>query len=201
MYVPQPSRGFGATGGQEVSAAGAAILGAAAFTGPAAPFVAIGGLIVEFLGQMGVGSGCGQTCVLSTQYANQAENLLRQNLAAYEALTSPRPLSAQKAALANFDTIWADLTQQCSNPSLGDAGRRCISDRQRGSMAYGGWTWFSGYRDPIANDPNVYDDSVSAVVNSAGQSISSALASTGLSTSALIGLAAAAALGIWAVAS
>ena len=86
MYVRQPSRGIGATGAQDLIATGGAIMGAAPYTGPAAPFVAIGGLITQFLGEMGVGSGCGQTCVLSTQYANQAESLLRQNLAAYQAL-------------------------------------------------------------------------------------------------------------------
>ena len=195
MYVCNPSRGLGATGGQEIAASGATVLAAAPFTGPAAPFVAIAGIIAEFLGTMGVGSGCGQTCVLSTQYANQAEALLRQNLAAYQAIATPRPLSAQTAALKNFDTIWADLEAQCSNPSLGSAGQRCISDRERGSTAYGGWTWFSAYRDPIANDASVYDDSASASVSAAA---SSAVSSLGVSTPVLLGILAAAGLA-WAV--
>ena len=173
-------------------------------------------------------SGCGQTCIETSQWANQAETLLGQNIATYFAIPAPRSASQQNAALANFDAVWARLVQMCSDPSTGDAGKRCISDRQAGSCAYtqpankvppwgvppagACWNWFAGYRDPIAQDPNVYDDSVSAVVNSAGQSvssaaasagsdISSALASTGLSTPALIGLAAAVLLGVWAVTS
>lgn len=195
MYVCNPSRGLGATGGQEVTSAGAVLLAASSAPTPAAPFLAIAGAITEFLGTMGVGSGCGQTCVLSTQYANQAEALLRQNLAAYQAIATPRPLSAQTAALKNFDTIWADLEAQCSNPSLGSAGQRCISDRERGSTAYGGWTWFSAYRDPIANDASVYDDSASASVSAAA---SSAVSSLGVSTPVLLGILAAAGIA-WAV--
>jgi hypothetical protein len=201
MYVPQPSRGFGAaTGGQDVTASGALLLQTAPFTGPAAPFVAIAGAITEFLGAMGVGSGCGQTCVLSTQYANQAESYLRQNLAAYQALPSPRPLSAQTAALANFDTVWADLVQQCSNPALGDAGARCISDRQRGSTAYGGWSWFSGYRDPISSDA-VYDDSVAGAASNLVASAGSAVGSLGGVSLGTLALLAIAGLAVWAVAS
>ena len=231
MYVAQPYRGLGVTGGQEVSSAGAVIMGAAPYTGPAAPFVAIGGLIVEFLGQMGVGSGCGQTCVLSTQYANQAEALLGKNIAAYFAIAAPRPLSAQTAALANFNTVWNDFVQQCNNPALGSQGQTSIAERQAGSCAWkqpankvppwgtppagACWNWWSGYRDAIAQD-QVYDDSVSTVVTdaanvataSASQAVSSleasafqAVSSLGLSTPALLGLVAVAALGIWAVAS
>jgi hypothetical protein len=166
---------------------------------------------------MGVGSGCGQTCVLSTQYANQAEALLGKNIAAYFAIAAPRPLSGQTAALANFNTVWNDFVQQCNNPALGSQGQTSIAERQAGSCAWkqpaasvppwgvppagACWNWWAGYHDPIANDSAVYDDSVSAAVNSAGSSVSSALDSTGLSTPALLGLAAAAALGIWAVAS
>ena len=162
-------------------------------------------------------SGCGQTCIETSQWANQAETLLGQNIATYFAIPAPRSMSQQNAALANFDAVWARLVQMCSDPSTGDAGKRCISDRQAGSCAYtqpaskvppwgtppagACWNWFAGYRDPIANDSAVYDDSVSAAVDSAGSSVSSALDSTGLSTPALLGLVAAAALGIWAVAS
>jgi hypothetical protein len=221
MYVAQPYRGLGVTGGQEVSSAGAVIMGAAPYTGPAAPFVAIGGLIVEFLGQMGVGSGCGQTCVLSTQYANQAEALLGKNIAAYFAIAAPRPLSAQTAALANFNTVWNDFVQQCNNPALGSQGQTSIAERQAGSCAWkqpaasvppwgvppagACWNWWAGYFSPISSDPDVYDDSVSGAVTNAASaatsSASQAASALGLSTPALLGLAAAAALGIWAVAS
>lgn len=134
---------------------GTALLTGAAVPSPASPFLAIAGGISELLGALGVGSGCGDTCVLSSKYANQAESLLKQNRDIYEAIPTPRPMSLQQEALSNFDTIWNDLQQQCSNPSLGNAGKRCISDRARG----GKFDWFGWYRDPIANDTNVYNDS------------------------------------------
>ena len=119
-------------------------------------------------------SGCGQTCVLSSQAANQIEQVLQQNVNAYFA--SPRTLADQQAALANFDTAWNQLVQYCGQPSLAQAGQNCISARQRGACqwktsgcslsnatppvwscgAAGSgdqcWNWFIGYRDPIAND-------------------------------------------------
>jgi hypothetical protein len=136
-------------------------------------------------------SGCGQTCIVSTEFANKAGDLMTQNLNAYLALPSPRSRTAQAAYLSNFDTFWAWLSQQCSNPALGDAGKRCISDRQAGACVFhaatpGGWNknadgswsytpygpavssggvcwnWFIGLRDPIANDPAVVDDSIAA---------------------------------------
>ena len=210
MYVCNPSRGLGATGGQEIAASGATVLAAAPFTGPAAPFVAIAGAITEFLGVMGVGSGCGQTCVLSTQYANQAEALLQQNIAAYFAIPSPRPLSAQTAALANFQTIWNDFVAQCNNPAVGKQGQTAISERQGGSCAWkqpassvppwgvpaagACWNWWAGYHDPIASD-QTYDDSASASVSAAA---SSAVSSLGVSTPVLLGILAAAGIA-WAV--
>lgn len=203
MYMVRTSRGFGdVTTGQVNSAAGgisniislatsgaplstqiegsiaSALTSAAAFAGPAAPFFLIGGAIAMMLAKFGVGSGCGQSCVLSSDYANQAEALLQQNIAAYFALPTPRPLSAQTAALANYETMWNDLTTQCSAPSLGSAGKACISDRQAGACTWKQtaaalppwgtpavgecWNWDSGYRQPIAEDPNVYDDSATA---------------------------------------
>lgn len=127
-------------------------------------------------------SGCGQTCIETSGWANQAEPLLRQNIAAYFGVTPPRSQSQQNAALANFDAIWARLAQMCGDPSTGNAGKRCISDRQSGACTWkatadspwpGGppagscWNWFNAYRDPIANDPNVVADSVSSIASSA----------------------------------
>lgn len=182
-------RGMGATGTQELSAAGATIMAAAPLTGPAAPFVALGGAITEMLASFGVGSGCGQTCVLSSQFADKAEAQLRQNIALYFAQTPPRLASTRTAALQNYDQIWTWLYQQCSNSQLGDAGRACISDRTSGACKWkanadspypGGpkqgacWNWFSGYRDPIANDADVVEDSVSSLVSSVLPGVSSA---------------------------
>ena len=133
-------------------------------------------------------SGCGQTCIETSGWANQAEPLLRQNIAAYFGIAAPRTQSQQNAALANFDAIWATLVNMCSNPSTGNAGVRCISDRQSGACKWnatadspwpGGpaagacWNWFNAYRDPIANDPNVVADSVSSIASSAVSELAS----------------------------
>jgi hypothetical protein len=121
-------------------------------------------------------SGCGQTCVVTSQWANEAEPLLSKNVLAYFETQGPRTRSQQNAALNNFDVVWAALQQRCSQGGLGVAGQNCIADRQAGACKWrqradspllsipgqpqpgACWNWFSGYRDPIANDPNVVDD-------------------------------------------
>ena len=91
-------------------------------------------------------SGCGQTCIQSSEYANQAGDLMAKNLNAYLALAAPRPKSVQMAALQTFDALWAQLVNLCTNdPSLANttAGRNCIADRQAGACKWraapGGW--------------------------------------------------------------
>ena len=145
-------------------------------------------------------SGCGQTCIETSGWANQAEPLLRQNIAAYFGVAAPRTQSQQNAALANFDAIWATLVNMCSAPSTGNAGKRCISDRQSGACTWkatadspwpGGpaqgvcWNWFNAYRDPIANDPNVVADSASSLVTGAVSELSS-LPTWALAAAALV---------------
>jgi hypothetical protein len=121
-------------------------------------------------------SGCGQTCVVTSQWANEAEPLLSKNVLAYFETPAPRTRSQQNAALNNFDVVWAALQQRCSQAGLGVAGQNCIADRQAGACKWrqradspllsipgqpqtgACWNWYSGYRDPIANDPNVVDD-------------------------------------------
>lgn len=198
------------TAGVVEASVGSALAQAAPLTGPAAPVLLIASAISEFLAAMGVGSGCGQTCVLSSKYANQAEALLKQNIAAYFAINPPRPQSAQTAALQNFDTIWSDLEQQCSNAQLGAAGQRCITDRQAGGCTwqasppeYPGepaagdcWNWFNAYRDPIANDPDVVPDAQLDAASSAAGSTSAA-SSVASSPSSWLLIAAAAAVALW----
>ena len=183
------SAASGGGGAKYLQGTGAALLAAAPFTPPPAGVImAIAGAALEFLGAMGVGSGCGQKCVLSTTYANKAETLFRQNCNAYFSYPAPRTVTQQKEALTVFDAIWTDLEQQCGAPSLGDPGKRCISDRQQGACKWkqtgqspwpGGpaqgecWNWFNAYRDPIANDP-VVADPVSSVAGAA-QSLESIL--------------------------
>jgi hypothetical protein len=131
--------------------------------------------------QLIANSGCGQTCVITSQWANQAAAKLDQNLDAYFALPTPRPRSAQVVCLAVFDSVWQTLQQQCGQEGTGDAGKRCITDRQAGACTWHQdktpghpgepaigecWNWFSGYRDPIANDPDVYDDTAGGLIPS-----------------------------------
>lgn len=79
----------------------------------------------------------------ASYFADEAERLLVQNLAAFEQMPTREN---QRGALANFDLAWDELISLCGDPQLGDAGRRCISERARG----GRWDWFALYRDPIA---------------------------------------------------
>ena len=89
----------------------------------------------------------------TTQIVNQAEEYMRQNLAAFQSLAQPTE-SERAAALANFNAIWQQaVVEPCSNGPYDDAGRRCVSDRSRG----GQWDWFSYYYDPIANAETVPD--------------------------------------------
>lgn len=114
-----------------------------------------------------INSGCGQSCIITSQWADQAGELLVRNLHAYDALPRPRTRAQQAAALANFDAIWNWLVQQCSQVS-GGAGENCIKDRQAGACHWKDasgqcWNWFSGMRDPIAHDPDVVDDATAAL--------------------------------------
>ncbi len=145
---------------------------ASAASGPLAPFVIAAGALVALLGN--VFSGCGQTCVQATSVANSVENVLKQNLAAWQ--SSQKLQSQQIAALANFDYAYGKLLSGCSDPSLGNAGKRCVIERlgtkdcannpqyQQQASSLGTtcarFPWPDWYRDPIANDPNVIPDPV-----------------------------------------
>jgi hypothetical protein len=126
-------------------------------------------------------SGCGPTCVLSSRLVDRLEPQLKANRDAY--LAGSRTQAEQTAAAAVFDGAWAWLSSfdACGSPDLGDAGRRCLSDRARG----GKWDWFALYRDPIANDPAVQLSP-----------IASAAAFTGIPQAWLIAAAAALLLGV-----
>jgi hypothetical protein len=133
-------------------------------------------------------AGCGQTCVQTSNAANQVATLLDQNLKAYMA----QPVhyySIQQAALTVSQNAWAQLQATCGNPQFGAAGQRCISDRQSGACTWksspwgwtqgsdGSWTfvfsgpngsgsqcwnWVDYYISGIANDPTVVADPVAA---------------------------------------
>jgi hypothetical protein len=134
----------------------------------------------------GVAKGCGDSCVLTSQAANEVEQLLVENLRKYKASGHTR--AEQRAALDYFDLVWGQLRDFCSQPEFQTtkAGRNCIGDRQAGACVWKEngecWNWFVGYRDPIANDPNVQPDAVVSVVESgAGTGAGNAIESAGQS--------------------
>jgi len=167
-----------------VAVSGAALAGliplsAVPYIGPA---IAAAAMIAQIIIKQ---TGCGQTCIQTSSWANQAEGALRQNIEAYFALPVPRSRSNQKLALQTFDQIWAGLMSRCGDPQWGNAGKRCISDRQAGACVWkqnnagypGGpamgecWNWFNGYRDPITNDKNVVDDKLATTATDTVNSI------------------------------
>ena len=130
-------------------------------------------------------SGCGATCVEATKFADTAEQAASSIKEQYFAQPI-RTKSLQAAALQAMDQVLNYLYQGCSNPALGDAGKRCISERLTrgcGGCAPGSnvpqWSWcpdgmcdmWTTFRDPIANDPSVVPDPspVSAVTGSIQQ--------------------------------
>lgn len=168
------------------------------------------GSIIQSIGQLAVMlvqvfQGCGQTCIAATQYANQVEPLLQQNLQQY--ISSPvRTASMQAAAVNNYNTAIAALEQACGQASLGSAGQNCIDERVNASSCQwkaspGGWSgacpgtyqgygasgsgsacvnWVVLYLDPIQNDPCVQPDSVlTAGGSSSGGILSSGVVSSG----------------------
>jgi hypothetical protein len=150
-------------------------------------------------------SGCGQSCIITSTWANQVEAQLQQNIAEYFAIPAPRPQSAQTSAVANFMSVWNYLVQQCNVASLGAAGQKCITDRQSGActwkqtstsplLAYPGepqagqcWNWWNGYHDPIANDPDVVSDATyTANLSTPSSSTGSTASSSSFSSSTLL---------------
>lgn len=101
--------------------------------------------------------------VASTKIVDEAEPILRQNRDMF--LAGEKTDESKEYALAVFNQVWASVVASCSNASLGNPGKACVADRQRG----GKWDWFSYYYDPIANTPtkpaaNVAIDSAAASV-------------------------------------
>jgi len=176
--------------GAVVSAASsitASLLALSPATGPAAPFVAIAGALASFVtGVLGIGKGCGESCITATEFANYFGCLIQVNLYTYLSLPVPRTTAQQAAALTVYDAAWQYLVQACGTVS-GSAGQNCVSDR-----AAGGKYDSTGYRAVIANDPCVCSDptpvdSVTGAATTAEGAVSSAVAAvssaTGLSTS------------------
>jgi hypothetical protein len=109
--------------------------------------------------------------VATTQIVNSVEPELEKNLNGY--FSGPRTRSSQRQALANFDMGWQYVVENCGIPEMGNPGKSCISERDRG----GRWDWFALYRDPIEGDNQVRPDPT--IVSEAGGAISGAVESLG----------------------
>jgi hypothetical protein len=160
----------------------------------------IGGLIAVGALIAGMFHGCGQTCIAATQDANKIGALLNQNSQTY--FNAPvHYKSLQQAALNNVMTLINALQQSCGDPSLGAAGKRCISERLvRGGTApwcpnpgHTGCDYYATFYDPIANDPKVVPDPVpagsAASSGTAVQALESAAAASVSSPLVLMALA------------
>lgn len=179
ILLPAFRRGFGDQTIQQITGqVGSIVTAAVSFIPVVGPLAAGAAALATSVATAleGVFSGCGQSCVQATQFVNQAVALLQNYLSQYMA----QPVhyaSMQAQYLAIFDATWARLVQLCEQPALGSAGKRCISERQRGGVApwcpnpgHTGCDMFVTLRDPVANDPNVIPDPspVSSLLSSAG---------------------------------
>lgn len=143
--------GAPAIAGQVLTTGGSASIAAAAWGAAAIPIV---GAIVAgatlALAAIFARKGPRQK-IATTQIVEQVEPLLAQNRDGY--LAGPRTQSSQAQALANFDAGWQYIRENCGLAEMGEPGRRCISERDRG----GRFDFFRMYRDPIANDAAIPD--------------------------------------------
>jgi len=145
---------------------GTALLSYAPAAGPAAPFVAAAGAIAMLGAQIAkMFGGCGNSCVAATELANQWSDIVEQIKATYWATPTPRYKSLQTETLKQLDGAIEWLRQGCSDPALGSAGQRCISERiVRGGTApwcpgdHKGCDVYTTVYDPIANDPDIIPD-------------------------------------------
>jgi hypothetical protein len=125
------------------------VLGVSALAGPVG--IAVGGIVAAaaaIAGMLGVGQGCGQTCVQATSIVNQAEPILKQNLAAYQSGQID-----QATAISNYNQVWQSVLTACA-AIPGTAGQNCVGDRQQGACHYKDatgncWNWYIGYYVPL----------------------------------------------------
>ena len=177
--------------GTGAASIGTSIAVGAAFGGPIG---AAAGAIVGLVGSLLFKPDFNK--IATTKVVDQLEPYLKQNLDSWQSLpTEYKTVSVQQYYLNNFDQIWQQVVNNCSNPQYGNAGQNCISDRQADSCKYHAngqcWNWFIGYRNPIANDPLVHPDPtmVDQVNNTLSNAISE-VTGTGSKTGMLIGGAA-----------
>jgi len=215
--LAQTAAGYAGTAATTVTSLLASIGTVSAATVPlVGAFVAAGTVLANVL--IKVFSGCGSSCTLSSDEANEIGNALLANLQAYLAIPNgQRTQAIQAAALANFTNAWNQMVQYCGSPSLGTAGQNCISEREQGACTYktspGGWqqdssgnwsyvypgangsgstcwNYWVAFHDPIANDPTVVPNAAGTSTSAAVGATNSAFeATTGMSSSATPDLA------------
>lgn len=158
----------------------------------AVPFIGAGIIAVGLALNLLLNRKGGKQKTAATQIADQAEQLLKENVAAY--LSGPRTQQSKEAAVGNFLLTWEQLIspEMCGNPELGAAGRRCISERERGGSApwcptQTGCDWFALYLDPILNDP-IAEPSPSAAASDLAELFTGEDANSLLLPAALVGI-------------
>ena len=120
--------------------------------------MAVGALVAAgaaIASALGVGSGCGPSCIQATNVVNSAEPVFKQNLDAYENGTID-----QATAIANYNSMWTAMQQACA-AIPGQVN--CIGDRQAGACKWKAtnqlypacppigscWNWNNGYYVPL----------------------------------------------------
>lgn len=93
----------------------------------------------------------------TTKIVNEAEDLMRQNIAAWNA--SEKNALEKEQYLKNFYGIWQVVVDSCASDALGSPGHSCIEDRMPEGMVLnvagkqyvgnGKWNWFQYYFDPV----------------------------------------------------
>lgn len=177
-----------------------AILGPSAAAGPIGLAVAGGVVAIQALsGKIShLISGCGSSCTQATSIVNEADTYVQQIASAYWQ-TPIRPKVFQQWTLDQIEGIFQQIRNLCDPGKLGDAGRRCISERLvRGGSAPWcptgtGCDWYTVTYDPIANDAGVTPDP------GPEQLVSSAVASVAHVVPGGYGTMAVAVLGVFAL--
>lgn len=191
VYIFLPRRGLGLTTQQLTQQIGGLTATALAFIpvpGVAQLAAAAAAAATQFAIFIEGLTGCGITCVQSSQYANQAESVLKQLYAAYFA-QPVRTVAMQQAVLLQMQQSIAALKQACSDPKLGTAGQNCIKDRliEGGPTSWCplpgkvGCDWITTYVNPVKNDPAVVSDT-----SSGGAAAASVLSSFGVNPAATV---------------
>ena len=171
------STGVTTAGGLTAAAAGAGLLSSIGIAATAVPFIGpiVGGIALA-IAALGIGNGCGQTCITASNYANSFTTDLAQLQSTWAADRDANggciSSSDQQEYVADFNQLWSQLTTACTQVG-GQGGSQCIADRQRG----GKYDAFSSILDPITATPvcgSVNDPNSSSIASSAsGSSIDS----------------------------